>query len=383
MILENVKKEKTVFFLTNMWPYDESRGITKKSFSQIEAMNNIGIHVSYYTGYVDNGVSVFDEKGNEIYHRQYKMTNEKLLRIFRNKTLKKTALIFLKSNRGEIDYLYSRWFYFDPIVARIFQIAKKRNMKTILELHSYPCYFLKKVAQYPLYLWDFIFRILSKRYIDRIAAMTNRENIWGIETINFENGINLNKIRPIQRCREEGIIRLIAVSYEWEVHGYDRIIKGLRNYYNNQKNEYTIYVVLVGTVMDKTKKLIDNLKLNDYITLAGIQKGGNLDAIYDKCDIGIGCLALHRRSNSAVSDLKTREYTAKGLPYVFAGNQLGVDDKFKYAYKLPEGEDPIDIKQIVSFYNSYKDDDGIPEKMRKWAEQFSWDKQMGKIFEGI
>jgi hypothetical protein len=41
---------------------------------------------------------------------------------------------------------------------------------------------------------------------------------------------------------------------------------------------------------------------------------------------------------------------------------------------------PIDIKAVLDFYYKLKSDDTIPEKMRKWAEKYTWDEEMKKIF---
>ncbi len=210
--------------------------------------------------------------------------------------------------------------------------------------------------------------------------MTDVECIWNKETVQFENGIDVKNIRKHLRVREKNIIRIIAVSYEWAVHGYDRLLNGLLDYYKNKNNKYEIYVLFVGTVMNSTRELIKKNGLEKYVSLPGVKSGPELDDLYDISDIGMGCMALHRRARDAVSDLKTREYVAKGIPYIYSGNQLGEDSNFKYSLKMEEGDDGLDIEEIIKFYETFKDNSNVADEIRNWAKQCSWEKQMEKIF---
>ena len=368
-----------ILFVCNIHPNDLSRGITKKCFAQMRACNNLGYQVDYYTAYIDDGVCIYNSKDEIVKKLPYKTKNRYINRVFRNQYLKKCVFDFLSEKPEEVKVLYSRFLFFDRITYKLFKKAKESNMKTILELHSYPCYFAKEVYMYPVYAVDFAYRRRTLQYVDRIAAMTDKKNIWNIETVHFENGINLESIQPQRRTREPGIIRIIAVSYEWKVHGYDRMIKGLYNYYHNQTNKYDVELVLVGTVMKSTQQLVKKMGLQKHVTMVGIKQGAELDKVYDECDIGMGCLGLHRRAQSAVSDLKTREYAAKGIPYIYAGNQLGEDLSFKYALKLPSDETPIDVNRIVEFYESFATDENVGQNMREWAKNYTWETQMEKV----
>lgn len=371
-----------VFFLTNMWPEDFSRGITKKSFSQIEAMNNIGCKVDYYTGYVADSVCVFDENGNVVESNTIPFQNDMFKRIFRNYYLKRLVKDFFSEKKCDSSVLYSRYFYFDALTRKLFKNAHKNNMKVILELHSFPCYFWKSLISYPIYFLDFLYRKSNLAYIDCIAAMTDVKIIWNKKTINFENGININGVVPHKRSREKDLIRIIAVSYEWEVHGYDRLLKGLSEYYSNEQ-KYRVEVIFVGTLLKSTKKLIKKLNLEEYVMLPGVISGKELDELYNKSDLGMGCMALHRRSKCAVSDLKTKEYIAKGIPYIFAGNQMGQDELFKYSYRFNDDDSPLDINKIVSFYESLLDEENLVETIRTYGGKYSWDYQMNRIFEAF
>lgn len=59
----------------------------------------------------------------------------------------------------------------------------------------------------------------------------------------------------------------------------------------------------------------------------GVQTGRELFDLYSWMDIGIGTLALHRKSMSEASPLKVREYLAHGLPVILGYEDTDVDGK--------------------------------------------------------
>ena len=60
---------KKLFFYGNIHVDDLSIGITKKVFSQIDTLKNLGFEV-YYTGYLKNGVAIFNSN-DELVKKKY------------------------------------------------------------------------------------------------------------------------------------------------------------------------------------------------------------------------------------------------------------------------------------------------------------------------
>lgn len=369
------------FFFCNMFPGDVSRGITKKVTGQIKAFEELGVFVEYVTGYTLNGAAVFNRDGNIVLLRKYKFKNKLYRRIIRNKLLKKVSLEFFKNSHETFDLCYLRYLYFDFIYLKLLKEMKSKSRKVFIEAHSYPTYNKYKFSFYPVYFLDFLLSRRVKKYVDLVVAIgENFSNIWGIKTICIENGIDLSNI-TIQRKKnaDNNEIRFIAVSYEWLAHGYDRFIKGMHNYYKNNP-AIKVKLILVGTVMDSTLKLIKKYHLEPYIEITGIKSGSDLDDLYNRSDIGIGALAAFRVNVISNCELKTREYLAKGLPYIYSGAD-NAEDNFPYRYRIPSDETPVDINAVLEYYNNLQCIPGYVDAIRKLSSNYTWLKQYESVFQ--
>ena len=72
------------------------------------------------------------------------------------------------------------------------------------------------------------------------------------------------------------------------------------------------------------------------------------------------------------STLKTREYLAKGLPFVYSGSIDVFEGRdVDFCLRVPADESPLDIEQVVRFYRSLvsnRTERELVERIRKFAE---------------
>ena len=97
--------------------------------------------------------------------------------------------------------------------------------------------------------------------------------------------------------------------------------------------------------------------MNKHVMFHGVKTGLALDEIYNQCDIGIEVLGGHRKGIALSSSLKSREYAAKGLPFV-TSCYIDVFDDMDFVLKFPADETPINMEAVVTFYDKiYKNKD--------------------------
>ena len=107
--------------------------------------------------------------------------------------------------------------------------------------------------------------------------------------------------------------------------------------------------------------------------------------MFDLCDIGINSLGLYRKNLDATSELKVREYTARGLPFVCSVE----DPALQYAdedfwIKVSNDDSIPDMQEIVDFTLKMRADKDHPDKMREYARKFmTWEGQYASIFERV
>ncbi len=378
--------KKRLFLFSNIFPEDKTSGITKKVFSQIRSWELLGYDVMYYTGYTDRGAAVFDKSGNILTLKPYISKYPLLNRLNRNQLLKCVAAEFLGLQEDDyFDICYIRYLYFDFNFINLLKNARKSSKKVLLEAHSYPIYNKSLFTYYPIYAIDSIWKGKAKKYVDyviAVVAVNPSINIWGIKTICIENGVDISAISPQNKIPAvDGEVRFISVSYEWLAHGYDRFIKGMAAYYE-KKPHRKITLTLIGTIMPSTENLIKKYGLEKYIIFRGKQFGTSLDNLYNEADIGIGALGGFRVNFKDCCALKTREYMAKGIPFIYEGAENKGEDS-KYQYRVPSDESPIDIPAILKFYDNLSVDSNMSKEIRRLACKHSWEIQLSKIIAAL
>lgn len=364
-----------LFFYANIRTYDFTLGITRKVYFEIASFRKMGYEV-FYCGYLKDGVAIFDNSDNIICKKKYLFSIEAINHFYRRTVLMNFCINYMKQVEG-FDVAYARYHFFDKTYIKLLSALKSKSKKLVVEAHSTPK-FPKDLSIMRCVGWkDKKWSTQAYKYVDLVASMSDEKTLWGVKTIKIENGIDVNTIRLHEYNGSINDINLIAVSFEGSVHGYDRVLKGINNYYKNG-GQRKIHFHIVGTTMLSTDNLIRNLGLSDYCTKYGPKQGKELDEIYDKANLGVGCLANHRIGSQFGSALKTKEYIAKGIPFIY-GWKEAVLENFEYAHSFELCEEPIDMDEVIRFYDSLPKD-GLSEMIRSHlGYKDTWDYQIKKV----
>lgn len=175
------------------------------------------------------------------------------------------------------------------------------------------------------------------------------------------NGIDSNSI-PLRKIYPEwpsNNLKLIGVGQIAAWHGYDLIIKALSDFNKGNDRRFDVYFTVVGTgpELDNLKKLSRQLEVEEYITFTGHLEGQKLYEQYERAHIAVGSLALHRKGINFASELKAREYSAVGIPFLSSGQDPDFDEGGFFRYTIEEKEE---ITSIIDFFHSMNDDTNFP-----------------------
>ena len=283
--------------------------------------------------------------------------------------------------RGQWDFLYIRKHM--PLdrgfIAFLKKCKSQKNKRIVLEIPTYP-YDSEYHGVKRLFVFkDRIFRPYLKEYVDRILTFSQDDTIFEIPTIKIINGIDVNA-EKIREYRPHGnTINLILVAALAWWHGCDRLIKGLAEYYAGEGREkIVLHIVsgLSGTSRDKVlrecKSLVKRNRLEAHVVFHGGVYGEDLTRLYNSMDIGVCSLGAHRKRVDLSSELKSREYLAKGLPLIVSTPIDVITDDFPYWLKVPADESPIDIENVVKFFHERVaplDPDILSQTIRAYAKE--------------
>lgn len=259
------------------------------------------------------------------------------------------------------DFIYVRRTVADRAYIKFWKKVKEKypNCRLIIEIFTYP-YDKDDFAKWnawPFYIKEILYRGSLKKYVDRFVTYTEDKEIFGVPTICTTNGVQVERIKVVKGKYRENKITLIGVAYMQRHHGYERIIEGLRNYYQNDGHKYVVELLLVGDGPEKAKyqELTEKYQLQEYVKFYPTMSGEELDQMYDVSDIALASFGMYKLGiYEKLGALKTRECLAKGMPLI-TGCEIDVlGDDYKYVRNFPNNAQSVDIEEVVKFYEEMR-----------------------------
>lgn len=346
-------------------------GVNKKINSQIEAFKFHDIDID--RACVSNEEIVINNYRINVNLRKYKLG-----RVKNNIFFFKLKKFLSSSNNLKYDFIYIRFSMANIGMYKLIKYFNKIGIKVIIEIPTYPYRDELEKGFYSNILTciDKLVWIKMRKYIYRIAVTNEIEEIEGIKTITIYNGVDVANI-PIVKSEFENEINLVGIANISKWHGYDRVISGLRIYYNNFKGiNVKFHIIGDGEERVNLEKMVSDLNLNEYVYFWGTKNGIKLDEIMNKMHIGISSLALFR-AGGGHDPIKTKEFIARGIPVVLAYEDKLIDMNLPYVIKVEENDNPVDIENLINRYITLN---YTKYEIRKYAENYlSWNLQIKKI----
>lgn len=326
-------------YLANRNPSNDADGVMKKINMQIDALKFRNCDISY------------------------QQVPQKYKTLFGRRVLSRLPLFAVSDDWKKVktdgyDFLYIRKTVFDREFISFLRNAKLKGVKKILlEIPTFPydAELCGRILDRPIYYKDRILRKRIHRYLDRIVTYSSDKLIFEVPTIRIVNGISFkNQHKKLSYPDGRDSVSLIAVASMQKWHGFDRIIQGLNEYCKNQNNR-SVYLHLIGDgpEIEYYKSLLINGAARDYVFFHGVASGRELEEYYANANIGICSLACHRKNVFLSSELKSREYSAKGIPMV-ASTTIDVFDEKEnsFIFKIDGDESIVSIDGILTWYDN-------------------------------
>lgn len=345
--------KKLIYIAGNRWRKES--GVSKKILNEIKAFQLNGI----------NAQLVYVEKNSKI---------KQLLPLSGNYNWLQCEV------PNDADYLCIRYELSNfPFLSFLKRCKKKyKNLQIILDMGTYPYIGELRGVANPITIFrDIYYSKYISKYVDRIIDVSGYHDIFDVKTIEIVNPIQVEAVRQPMRqvYRDDNTINIVAIATMEFFYGYDRLIKGLADYYDLNKKDWDIQLHFVGegNFLTELKRLTVEYQLDKHITFYGFRFGTELDEIYEIADIGIDVLGAHRKNEHHFGTLKSREYMCKGIPFV---TEYSLPDEImpikKYILKVPDDESNIDFEKIVDFFTNMKSErkSQITENMRGFAKSY-------------
>lgn len=244
----------------------------------------------------------------------------------------------------------------------------------ILEIPTYPYDNERKTLKsYPVHLKDRLHRKKLAKYVDRIADLSGAREVFGIPTIHISNGIDMDRLSARAPRDDDGsFVMVCAASFSlW--HGIDRLLVGMSDYYSRGGSKaMLLHLAGEGPEQGRLKSMVSELSLSERVMFHGMCDQDALDRIYAQSDVGIASLGLHRIGIESSSTLKSREYLAKGIPFVYSGEiDVFQDEPVDFCFQAPSDDSAVNMGQIVEYFETIRNaepEKELIERIRGYAE---------------
>lgn len=364
-------------------------GVAKKVIEQAQTFLDIGYEADVVMRN-ETRMLVFSIPDNNV--KEFQMKSSHVLP--QRKYFYKSVFDYLPVDQYDVIYIRYQLadIYFCRLLEHLYR-TKKDSTPILVEIPSYPYVgecrhdFKKRV----LYIQDVIHRKKLKLWVDRIVTLEKSDQIFGIPTLYIQNGVFLQGYRLKKQNQSKSLNFCCAAQFAaW--HGIDRLLRGIAQYKKHSYPECPVHLYLAGEgpELNNLQKITNQLGLQSEVTFCGKLNQKQLyEQLYDRCDIGVECLALFRRSENAISSsLKSREYLAVGMPFIYSGKiDVLEQNAADFVFEIPSSEEPVDIQSVIDEYNKLLQKETKKElsaRIRTYANQcVSWQTTMSEVVEWI
>lgn len=370
-------------------------GILKKVAGQTKGVAALGweAHYTYVTDCgvaLDTGSGLHTEAiGNGLRWREHQ------------KAVANAICFFLK--QGAYDAVYIKGFLATPYALQIAKYAKKVNpsCRVIYEIATYPYWGeyrrfvrvdLKKkdVRSLAGHVLEILQHAVSaprfRGCVDALVVFGSPVGrLWGIPAVTVGNGVSVSDIalRSYSPPDASGSVRLLGVAGTSVAHGYDRVLRGMAEYRAHRSPDSPdVDFNLVGEneTITALKSLAAELGLKDRVHFLGYKNAKELAALYASNDAAVSSLGVYRIGLTHLSPLKSREYCAAGIPFLYAYEDTLLNGSEPFCLKLPNDASPVNLDTVAAFVKKCREDPGLPEQERAYARQHcDWKGIMGQI----
>lgn len=251
------------------------------------------------------------------------------------------------------------------IISEPFQERKHNKYYSFLSwLIKWIDYFIFSfVFNYILYLF-----ILPKLkgtvvFTPEFAKMIERKTLYRAKIIYNRDGVDIEKVKLRKYKPSDDVYKLVflkgsAVQQPWA--GLDRLIKSI-----NARPDLKFELYITGKIYDE-----ENFNF-PFVKLTGRLTNNELEELIDNVDIGVSNLANYMIGFNETTNLKSRDYFARGLPFIQANTMPDVDEYEikKYYLYIDNNDSLIDMNKVKDFIDRIRVDSNHPEIMREFAQQ--------------
>jgi len=217
---------------------------------------------------------------------------------------------------------------------------------------------------------------------DELRMIEETKALFKVPGVTISNGINVNNtvMTGFKKFNGKDLDLVFVANSLAPWHGIERLMQSMSYY----KGPVKIKLHVVGNI---NRMSFSPFHHDIDVQFHGYKAGHELDKLLASMNLGIASLGLYHNKMKEACPLKTREYTARGLPFVIAyidPDLQQVDNKNRFFIEFENDQSMIDMELIVQFADQVSKNKEISTYMRYYAlKHMDWSAKMVKYSEFI
>ncbi|MHA0974709.1 glycosyltransferase [Enterobacter ludwigii] len=349
---------------------DNTSGVWKKVLAQRSAFERLGFTVDFaYEN--ENNLIIETNHKTEIVALKHRYFFFYQLRNYINK---KYDFVYLRKPHGGLYPLFS-----SMVINKIKRINKYCSV--FMEIPTYP--YSKEQVGLKGFISDLVYRFsflcYKKNLTEILYIGTGPDKINGVKARKITNGVDLENIECASKTKKDSelfVFAGIANLMFW--HGYDRLIRSLAHYKGS--NQVKCYIIGDSEPeFSRLKSIAKEENVEEKVIFIGRLADKEIKDILKDVNVCVDALGRHRSGNNNNSSIKSKDYTAMGMPFIKSHIDDAFTDEDFFIFQVEPNENNIPIDDIITWYKSLPHD--FPLKERQVAEKrFSWDEILRPVF---
>ena len=311
----------------------QTSGVYKKIISQTKVWSCYGNDVGIFQITKDEISINFDSISCKIFRYHPNSKYQRLISVWN--------LVYKELKSFNPDVVYVRYDLYSPVFCKI-----KKKIPIIVEVNTndlkeYCLQFNFRCFYNFLTRWIFFFSVSGIVFVSYEISNLLYFKVFNKPHIVIGNEIDLSLYHALPPTNNISP-NIVFIGSEGQVwHGVDKILKLAK-----MRPGWQFH--MVGILSNDTE--LSNVKFYGQIPREDYEK------IFEKADIAIGSLALHRIRVNEISPLKVREYLAFGIPTIIGYKDTDFLNKAPFILEIPNTEENIEIsiQKIDEFINFWK-----------------------------
>jgi hypothetical protein len=205
---------------------------------------------------------------------------------------------------------------------------------------------------------------LTEEITHNIISRT-KENI---SHTSIANGICTSEIKhtgfkPFESTQSTIHLVMLASKYRAWL-GIERILRSIEQYIG----KYRFRLHLIGDI-SINDLAYNNKKAEKMLVLHGKKTKEETDQLIGGFHLAVASMALFKLNMQEACPLKSREYSARGIPFIYAYQDMDLSDELPFFKQFSNNNEPIDMDEVISFIHDINGIPNISGNLRRYAKE--------------